>query len=123
MSKIVRAVNVMVSNPEQITNVISSNYSDELFFIYKNKYKWGMKRDEDGEYYLYYYPGRQTLNQLAGFSDQDWNDFSEMVVYSTNGIGTKEARSSFADLYTVVREKRFGLNDVLDDIIGDEVPF
>jgi len=46
-----------------------------------------------------------------------------MVKYSDTEVGTKEAKSSFAELYTIVKERLYGVNDVLDDIISDSESF
>jgi len=122
MSKIVQAVNAMVSNPELITNVINANR--ETFFLYKGKYRWSIRRDDDGDYLLWYYPGSGMVEDLASIDDSDdWRDVP-MVVYKTAELGTREAIASFADLYSMVKEKAYGMDDVLKDIISDtEMPF
>ena len=120
MSKVVQAVNAMIANPEYIDRVTRGGHG-ELFFVYKRKYKWSMRRDADGEIFLYYYPGQQSLDQLARFDDDDWQDFADMVVYSSREIGTREAQSSFNELYTLLKERVFGINEVLDDIIKDDL--
>lgn len=118
MSKIVQAVNSMVANPDLVNRVLRG-FEGELFFLYKGKYKWSIRRNDDGEFFLFYYPGDQTLEHLAQLQDYEWQDFGEMVSYSTKEIGTREARSSFSDLYTLLKERLFGVNEALDDIIGD----
>lgn len=117
MSKIVQAINAMVSNPDHITNVIRGYEGSELFFMYDNKYKWSIVKNQKNEYYLHFYPGKQELEHLASWSDDEWHEFSEMVSYNTNDLGTKEARSSLIELYTIISEKLFGMDSVLDDII------
>ena len=42
-----------------------------------------------------------------------------MVTYKDTEIGTKEAKASFAELHTLIKERVYGVNDVLDDIISD----
>jgi len=122
MNKIVQAVNAMVSNPGLITNVVSS--ATETFFLYKGKYKWSMHKDEDGEYTLWYYPGGGRIEDLAAIDDGSYWEDIPMVIYRTAELGTREARASFADLYTTVKEKAFGMDDVLSDIISDaDTPF
>jgi len=117
MNKIVQAVNAMISNPELITNVIPSNR--ETFFLYKGRYKWSIRRDEDGDYILWYYPVGGRIEDLASIDDgSDWEGVP-MVVYKTAELGTREASASFADLYTMVKEKAYGMDDVLKDIISD----
>ena len=116
MSKIIQAVNAMISNKEQITQ--ASQGSQEFFFLYKNKYKWSIRRDSGGDYILWYYPGTESILDLAQLHDQDWENVP-MVAYKTKDIGTKEAHSSFAELYGIVKERIYGMNDVLDDIIAN----
>lgn len=115
MSKIVQAINAMISNPRFISNVIRAD-KEEIYFLYKGKYKWSIAHRDEG-YYLFYYPGDDSIQNLA---DEPWNPQIPIVVYKDTDIGTKEAKASFAELYTVVVEKVFGVDAVLDDIIGDD---
>lgn len=119
MSKIVQAVNAMIANSKLITTVVRRG--DDLFFLYKDKYKWSIaKRGE--EYLLWFYPGKETLEQIASHEGADW-DKVDMVTYRDSEIGTHEAKASFSELYQLLGEKVYGVNDVLDDIISDESPF
>ncbi len=122
MSKIVRAVNSMISNAHSINSVEQGFEETELFFLYDNKYKWSISRSStDNNYYLHYYPGAQSLKELASIPSSNWQYFREMVTYSTLQIKTEEAYQSFAELYTKVVDKLWGMDDVLDGIIkGDE---
>lgn len=115
MSKIVQAVNAMISNPGNITKVIQGER--ELFFLYRDKYKWSMREDEKG-YVLLFYPGNERLETLASYVGPEWEG-TNMLQYSSEEIGTKEAKASFAELYALLKESVFGVNKVLDDIISD----
>jgi hypothetical protein len=117
MSKIVQAVNAMISNSKLITSVIKGE--SELFFLYKNKYKWSISKREDG-HILWYYPGSETLQSLASHDGDDWQGV-EMVTYKDSEIGTKEAKATFSELYTLLNEKIYGIDDVLNDIISDDL--
>jgi hypothetical protein len=119
MSKIVQAVNAMISNPDNITKVLKGN--DEYFFSYKDKYSWSMSRRED-EHVLWFYPNITHIEELASYEGHEWEDVN-MVTYKDSEIGTREARASFAELFTLLKEKVFGVNKVLDDIISDALPF
>lgn len=121
MSKIIKAVNAMVSNQEQIGPVIRGYDGNELFFEYGGKHKWSIIKNQKNEYYLHYYPGKQKLDELAGWPEEAWHEFSEMVSYNTRDLGTKEALDSLSELYIVVQEKLFGMDKVLDDIIEDDL--
>lgn len=117
MSKIVQAVNVMIANPSLISNVLKGDR--EIFFLYKNRYKWSMDRRDDG-HHLWYYPGDDDLEYLVG-AEIVGGPFEgiSMVHYYDGEIGTKEAKASFAELYNVISEKVYGVDKVLDDIISD----
>lgn len=116
MSKIVQAVNAMITNKHMISDVLQG--SREIFFLYKNKYKWSIRKDDSNEYFLWYYPGRTDLEELSHYDDEDWEGVP-MVSYKTSEIGTKEAVASFSELYSILKERIHGMNDVLDDIISD----
>lgn len=118
MSKIVQAVNAMISNPHLISNVLQND--GEHFFLYKQKYKWSIRKGESGVN-LFFYPTSLDLEILRNFDDEDWMRFSEMIVYRDADIGTKEAKSSFQELFTLVKEKIYGIDEVLDDIISDDL--
>ena len=125
MSKIVKAINVMISNEEMITNAIKGVDGDEVFFVYDKKHKWSLISADNGEFFeLHYYPGSETIEQLALLDDEGWDDFTDMVSYSSKEIGGREAKDSLSELYTILKEKLFGMDEVLNDIIRtDEVPF
>lgn len=117
MSKIVQAVNSMIANPGNITNVIKGE--SESFFLYKGKYKWSICCREDG-YHLWFYPGNETIETLASYESGEWGyENVAMLHYHDAEIGTKEAKASFAELHTLVKEKAYGIDKVLDDIILD----
>lgn len=118
MSKIVQAVNAMIANPNLISKVIKGKGESELFFLYKDKYKWSMSKREHG-YVLWFYPGNETLEELVSFDGIDWSNGVSMVTYQDTEIGTKEAKASFSELYTLLKERVHGVNKVLDDIISD----
>jgi hypothetical protein len=121
MSKIVQAVNAMISNPDLIGSVMEgATESPEVFFLYNGRHKWSMRKDGDGDYHLFYYPGEQKLEQLARMDDDDWQNFREMAHYSANQIGTREAKASFRDLYNLLNEKVYGLDEALTDIIDTQ---
>jgi hypothetical protein len=59
-----------------------------------------------------------TSEELAAFELDDWREFDQMASYSDGSIGTQEAKASFRDLYDLLTEKVYGIDLVLDDIIG-----
>ena len=112
MHKIVAAVNSMITNPGLIKRALKRN--EELFFSYAS-FKWSIARDKE-DYYLHYYPGPQTLEQLASIEIQ--GEYGEYVTYSTKEIKTREAKESFAELYQTIQTKLYGIDEVLDYIIN-----
>lgn len=123
MSKIVQAINAMISHPHLITEVTRNG--TELFFLYNGKHKWSMALRDNGTW-LWYYPGNDSLEDLA---NQDWEDIEHipMVTYRDTEIGTKEAKASFSELFSILKEKVYGMDRVFEDIIGtdedDDLPF
>lgn len=122
MSKIIRAINAMIARSEKVSNVIARG--SEYYFLYDEKYRWSLSYDEqDDVYHLCYYPGDEPLEQLAygNFSREDSPPF---VHYSSSDFGTREASESMLNLYTLLKEKVYGISDVLDKILEDEdLPF
>jgi hypothetical protein len=119
MSKIVQAVNAMISNQALITEVVKGD--KEIFFRYKAKYTWSMRK-ESSTHYLWYYPNHEIDYLLGCEVENEWNGV-DMVGYNDTEIGTREAKASFAELFLLLKEKMFGVNNVLDDIISDGDPF
>lgn len=117
MSKIVQALNAMLANPDNITKVMRGE--NEYFFLYRDKHKWSIARDDtDGSHRVWFYPGEEKLEKLATLPPEEFFGL-DFVLYHDKEIGTKEARATFAELYLLVRERVFGVNKVLDEIIGD----
>lgn len=120
MSKIVEAINVMISNHEKIDKAFKGDYEAEIFFQYDGKHKWSILKNDAGDYFLHYYPGSDSLEKLSSMPGELWADFTQMVSYTSVTLGTKEAKASLQDLYGIVKEKLFGMDDVLDDIISSD---
>ncbi len=125
MSKIVQAINAMISNSEKIGNICESpfgNSYDEYFFEYNGKYVWSILHNSDGDYTLYFYP---KANDAYHISRVPYEVLKEhpMVSYGSEELSSKEARESVRDLYVVVKEKLYDVDAALDDIIGDDIPF
>lgn len=117
MSKIVSAVNSMASNKEKIGPVMLGR-GDEIFFTYDGKYNWSMTHSNDN-YFLFFYPpvSQYTLSQLASVDEPNEWENMPMVRYDAKELGTREAMQTFADLHTIIKEKVYGVDEVLDEII------
>ena len=114
MAKIVEVANAMISNKNKITHVLKS--SNEYYFIYNNKYKWSISEAQT-HFYLHFYPTQMSLEELTTITD--WSNFSEMVTYSTLELKTTEAIETFRELYQIVSERVFGLDEIFDEIINE----
>jgi hypothetical protein len=121
MSKIVSAVNAMILRSDRINPAILGE-DGEVFFTYDSKYNWSIKQNED-DFVLWFYPGSGSVEALA--RQRSWDEDIPVVVYKASQTGGREAKDTFRELYTIVREKVFGLDDVLKDIIdgADDIPF
>ncbi len=128
MDKIVRAINVMISNRDKISDVMEHPITKELFFLYKNKYVWSIfKKPEDDEITIYFYKDDERLsplNYLKKLLAKDNFGDVQFMCYRSSEINTREARASFQELYLTVKEKLLGVDEVLDDILhDDDTPF
>lgn len=117
MSKIVQAINAMISNPNLINNIHRSG--KEYFFLYKNKYRWSISCEtlEDDDYLLFFYPGNLPIENLSRLEPDEWDNIP-LIRYQSSDIGTKEAKSSMAELYNILKERIYGIDEALDDIIS-----
>ncbi|OBT27983.1 hypothetical protein A9263_20535 [Vibrio cyclitrophicus] len=119
MSKIVTAINAMISNSQLITNVVQGDMENECFFMYDKKHVWSIIENRQSHFFLHYYPGQQNSESLAAIPGEHWQDADiHSVVYTSEVLGTKEAIDSLKELNSVVKEKLFGMDRVLDDIIN-----
>jgi hypothetical protein len=116
MSKIVTAINAMLANQKKINGVLpgATESANEIFFVYDNKFNWSM-RQVNSNYLLFYYPGSDDIETIAQVADWDPVAF---VRYSSDEIGTQEALETFAELFTVIKEKLYGADEALDEIIA-----
>ncbi|MCU4391176.1 hypothetical protein KTH73_10625 [Acinetobacter courvalinii] len=123
MTKIVQAVNAMISNPDKIKSVIPNG--QEFFFIYKDKYKWSILKNEQDDYILFYYAETMNLEEIVNLNNKNWQQLN-FVKYAVSEIRTREAAESFSELYIVVSEKAYGIDEMFKDIIADmdeDLPF
>ena len=123
MTKIVQAVNAMISNPDKIKSVIPNG--QEFFFIYKDKYKWSILKNQQDDYILFYYAETMDLEEIVNLNNNNWQQLN-FVKYAVSEIRTREAVESFSELYIVVSEKAYGIDEMFKDIIADmdeDLPF
>lgn len=124
MSKIISAINSMISNQDKISQV--SIRDGKYYFLYKNIYIWSIQLLND-DYILNYYTGEITIEELINepnimIMDVDYNISCnyDYISYSANAFKVKEAIESFKNLYLIVQEKLYNIDKVLDDIIDED---
>lgn len=116
--KIVQVVNAMITSKEKISNVIRDN--DEFYFIYDQKYKWSISKvDSDDDYFINFYP-KDDINIEEISLQRGWGNYKDYVTYSTMDLKTREAHETFTELYQVVAGKLYGIDEIFDNIIGDD---
>ena len=127
MSKIVAATNAMLSNSNKISTIVNCN--NYWFFLYDEKYAWCIKSWEyEGEnrYMLCFIKaeGNFHISEAGVFERLCRQDVESLVkqgdaiVYKSNEMDTDEAMQAFRLLYTAVKEKGIGIDEVLDEIIN-----
>jgi hypothetical protein len=108
----------MIGSEEDIDKVVLGADGDEYFFVFKNKYVWSVASRESG-FSLYFYPQAlpQEIRGLASRGPGDWDQIV-MVHYFDGDVGAG-ASNAFKRLFDLVKDKSYGMDKVLDDIIGD----
>ncbi|MEZ8652103.1 hypothetical protein AB6D92_24530 [Vibrio splendidus] len=121
MSKVVAAVNTMITNEKKISPVLVGTDSLEIYFSYNKKYNWSLALNDDEDcFYLHYYPASsfdiKDLSQMESF------EFSDIinVTYSSKDLGSREAYQTFKELHNLLQEKVYGIDKVLDDILASD---
>lgn len=122
---IVMAANAMIENVKKITDVADMNTKDSFVFLYDDKFVWGIRAFANNEYVLTVYPGYRNINDLLrdfkSSSFQSGATFEkeaiQSVEYSSRKINTKEGYDTFSELYHIIREKRYNVDQILEEII------
>lgn len=114
MNKIILAINSMIQNSDKISNV--SVLNNEYFFQYKG-YIWGIFKLTEN-YILTYYPESRTVTNLINVIE--FLDDIDRISYNSDAFKNQEDIESFRDLYLIIKEKLYGLDNVLDDIIEND---
>jgi len=121
MSKIVQVVNTMLNNPSKITNVQKTH--DVIFFNYIHEQLWGIFKQDNDQIILSIYPQKDipiTVKDLVNMDDLDWKLTPPIsIAYSSESLKESAALESFTELYKVIIEKLYGIDDIFDEIIQD----
>ncbi|WP_294279664.1 hypothetical protein [uncultured Chryseobacterium sp.] len=116
MTKIIQVLNAMISQSELITNVIKCD--KEYFFLYNKKYKWSIALDDREIYFVHFYPSNEvSLEELS--NRFDWTGFDDFVTYKSSDFKTVEADETFRELYQIVSNKLYNLDEIFNDIINN----
>lgn len=121
MSKIIQVINTMIINSDKISNVIISKNTKEYFFLYSNKFKWSITEgviEDVKQIILYLYPQNDiTLGELAKISD--FIEYTNYIVYKSSEFKSVEATESFNELLNIVKNKIYGVDEILDTILKE----
>ncbi len=114
MNKIILAINSMIQNSDKISDV--SVFNNEYFFEYKG-YIWEIFKSKE-DYILVYYPDISTVMDAMNLTK--YSDDVASINYNSDAFKNQEDIESFRDLYLIIKEKVYGLDKVLDDIIEND---
>lgn len=114
MNKIILAINSMIENSDEISVVVGKN--NEYIFSYQGSI-WSIFEYNDPEsgYSLVLYPRTKSISQLESLDNPRFN--TPHIIYSSGDLKTQEALESFHELYNILKEKVYGVDDILNKII------
>ena len=130
MSNIIRAINSMIEREDLLEDVIQGSTSlvDEIFFSFDNKHKWSIFKDDNDGYNLIFYPEGPSIKEIAKLSDEELRNNKSVHYYEE--FKTKTGKESINELYLTVKEKLYGMDSVLkeiirqaDDLEDEDIPF
>lgn len=113
--KIILVINSMISRNNLITDV-SKDSQDVFYFVFDRKHKWTMYYDEsDDNFKLVIYPDpTKTIDDIKNI---DINNLAH-VAYQSKEFRTIEAKESFRELYKLIQEKLYNVDDAFDEILN-----
>lgn len=124
--KIVQVINTIISNKEKITEIKVDN--KEFYFLYNNKTKWSVEKTYDDyreDYIVNFYPDDpdnivpSDLDDII--SDKGFGILTNFASYSARDLGTVEAYETFKDLFDILFDRIYGINDTFDSILADDL--
>ncbi|PCJ53569.1 MAG: hypothetical protein COA79_22670 [Planctomycetota bacterium] len=123
MSKIVKAINAMISQKDRISHVVLGHSENTFFFLYSKKHKWSIHKDLNDIFTINYYTGGELIDYLANVRDEEWQEIENIMRYIESDLGSREDQESLSELFMLLNEKLLGMDVILDDIISDDIPF
>ncbi len=106
-TEINKIIKKMITNSERIRSVEATDDSpfNEYYFSYpEDKYTWSILVDDSGTYRLFYYPSNSDRSNFLSFEPDN------------NFFGSED---NFKSLHTIVKNKLFGFDEVVKDILGE----
>ena len=71
--------------------------------------------DNESGYSLVLYPRTKSISQLESSDNPRFN--TPHIIYCSGDLKTQEALESFHELYNILKEKVYGVDDILNKII------
>jgi hypothetical protein len=113
--KIIIVINTMIKNRDKIKEVVE--YSGKYYFIY-NKYLWSIDYfPAEDNYILSYYP-ELNMDDLKIIGTANHHQLKR-IDYSFTQYKTMEAYETFQELYQIVKEGFYNIDEVIEDILKD----
>lgn len=104
----------MISRKELISDVIKDS-QDVYYFVFDKKHKWSIFHNEkDNNVCLIIYPEKNK--SIEEIKNADLSILSH-VVYESADFRTIEAKESFKELYKIIQEKLYDIDQEFDDIL------
>ncbi|OXB20234.1 hypothetical protein B0A80_19245 [Flavobacterium tructae] len=120
--KIVLVINAMITNKEKISNILLDQ--QEIYFLYNNKYKWSIEKvveNWSNQYELNFYPKNPDAIVEDDLEDiiykKRHGSILNVATYSTSDLKGTETYESFKELYQLLIDKFYGIDDMFEDIL------
>lgn len=112
MSKIIDIIENMIQNSSKMSDIDFEIKVKRFFFSYKGYiwsiWPWSAYNNEEEGFSLAYYPFAKNLTEAKMKRD--------ILVYSSDEFLDDK---SFGQLYTILKEKFYKMDEVFDDILKD----
>lgn len=108
--KIEKLILKMIADQDQINFVEKStdpfsNGLEEYYFTFPfGRYSWSICQNPEGDYSIFYYPSQSDKSVFLRFGSDSLGVFGE---------------ENLTKLYKIIKEKQFGFDKVLDNILTD----
>ncbi len=115
MAKIKEAIQVMVDHADKITSILEDENEREFYFKYNDKYTWSITASpSESDFTVYYYPGGESPQEVR----VHWDEVKS-IRFTTIDESDPEILATFRALYSIVRNRLYDIDGILDAIITD----